>query len=198
MKILFATHNKAKLNLYKSILEELDLEVLGLSDLDIKHEVDEDGKKPNENAIKKAKEYFNLTNIITIADDTGLYFEGVDDKLQPGCHIRRINGEALEDEKILEYYVDLIKKHGGKLKGTYVKSIAIAIDEDKIYTHDYNVEKLFIDEINPKRNIGFPLDSISITEEYDKYTVDLTKEEKNELLLKQNKDLFDFLVKTLK
>jgi len=51
--------------------------------------------------------------------------------------------------------------------------------------------------VNEKRNVGYPLDSISITPEYDKYTVDLTAEENNLLNDKCNKEIYEFIVTIL-
>ena len=44
-------------------------------------------------------------------DDT-LYLEGVPDELQPGLFLRRVNGKALNDEEMIEYYTSLVKKYG--------------------------------------------------------------------------------------
>ncbi|MDD3896149.1 MAG: hypothetical protein PHX19_03650, partial [Bacilli bacterium] len=57
--------------------------------------------------------------------------------------------------------------------------------------------KIFVNEVNEKRNVGYPLDSISITPEYDKYTVDLTAEENNLLNDKCNKEIYEFIVTIL-
>jgi 8-oxo-dGTP diphosphatase len=160
-------------------------EIIGLGDLKIGNEVEENGVTPEENAIKKAKEYSRLTKYITIADDTGLFLEGVEEKLQPRSYVRRINGKTLNDEEMIIYYTNLIKNHGGKVQGTWIKSIAVATD-GQVFVYNYNVKKNFVEEVNSKRNKGFPLDSISITPEYNKYTVDLTPEE--------NEDMFNFIL----
>lgn len=196
MKILFATHNPSKLNLYKNMFRNTNYEILGLEDLKINYEVKENGNIPEENAIKKAKEYSKLTNYITIADDTGLFLEGIQEEFQPKNNVKRINGKALKDEELIDYYSQLFRKHGGKVNGKWIKSIAIAIN-DRVEVYNYEVNKTFVDQINPKRNPGFPLDSISITPEYKKYTVDLSAEE-NEILIKsENERMFKFILKKL-
>lgn len=193
MKILFATHNVSKLNLYKNMFRNTKFEIIGLGDLKIGNEVEENGVTPEENAIKKAKEYSRLTKYITIADDTGLFLEGVEEKLQPRSYVRRINGKTLNDEEMIIYYTNLIKNHGGKVQGTWIKSIAVATD-GQVFVYNYNVKKNFVEEVNSKRNKGFPLDSISITPEYNKYTVDLTPEENEILIKKGNEDMFNFIL----
>ena len=54
MKLLIASHNPAKVKEYKRYLSDLKLELVSLSDLNIKEEAPEDGKTFEENAIKKA------------------------------------------------------------------------------------------------------------------------------------------------
>ena len=50
-------------------------------------EVDETGKTAIENAILKAKAYYEQTHLKTIAIDDTLYIEGVTDEEQPGAKV---------------------------------------------------------------------------------------------------------------
>lgn len=196
-KILFATHNPSKLKLYQNMLINDDYELIGLNDLEITEDVAEIGKDSKEIAIKKVTEYGKLTNYITISEDTGLYFDGVTEEEQPGVHINSPKGIKLNEEERIEYYLKLINKYAGELKGYYKKTVAISDNKSNVYTYDYKVEKIFTNKVNVKRNIGYPLDSISITPEYNKYTVDLTDEENNKLNDKCNKEIYKFILRTL-
>ncbi|MCL2859560.1 MAG: hypothetical protein FWF46_03100 [Oscillospiraceae bacterium] len=196
MKILIATHNQSKLKLYKSIFKDLNYTFYGLSDLNVTYEVEENGTTPEENAIRKAKEYAKISNMLTIADDTGLFIDKFPKKIQPKNHVKRINGTVLDDESLIKYYSDLFKQYGDSLDGYWHKSIAISYNgEIKIY--NYKVHKIFVSKINSRRNKGFPLDSVSITPEYNKYTVDLTEEENKLLIEKENKEMFNWLTAEL-
>lgn len=42
--------------------------------------------------------------------DSGLYFDNVPDEIQPGVHVRTINGKYLSDEEMLAYYTGLGKE----------------------------------------------------------------------------------------
>lgn len=64
MKILFATNNPAKVKRYSKDLEEAGVEIQTLKDLQINLEVDETGKDVEENAILKAKAYYEKTNLV--------------------------------------------------------------------------------------------------------------------------------------
>jgi inosine/xanthosine triphosphate pyrophosphatase family protein len=200
MKILIATHNKSKLKLYKDIFKDFDVDIMSLNDLSIDYVVDESGTSPTENSYIKAKEYNEISNMITISIDDGLEFFDYPKERQPGVNVRRINGITRDDDYMIDYYVSEVKKYGkeGKLYGKWIKSLSIAIDKDNIFTHDFFVEKVFVDKVNTRRNEGYPLDSISITKEFNKYTVELTDSENRELRNTNQKELLDFIVKTLK
>ena len=196
-KILFATHNPSKLNLYRNMLKDHDYELIGLDDLKLDYEAPEIGNDVKEIAVKKVSEYSKLADLITISEDTGLYFEGISDEEQPGANIRRVKDKKLNDEEVITHYLKLVNKYGGELKGYYLKNVAVCDRNGSIHTFEYKVNKLFCNKLNIKRNIGYPLDSISITPELNKYTVDLTDDENNKMNEKCNKEIYDFLVEIL-
>lgn len=200
LKILFATHNRAKLKLYKEGLEKYNMEVLSLDDINIDKEVNETGNTPAENAYIKAKEYSEASNMITVSVDDGLQFYDIPDESQPGVNVRRVNGEVKNDEELINHYINEVNKYGinGELKGKWIKSIAIAFDKNNVITHDFNVEKIFINKASEKRNPGYPLDSITLDPIFLKYTIDLTKEERNIIQEKTYNEVFEFVLNNIK
>ena len=88
MKVLFATKNPAKVKKYKDELEKNGIELITAKDIDVDVEVDESGKNCVENAYIKAKEYFEITGIISIGMDNTLFIEELPDEKQPGTHVR--------------------------------------------------------------------------------------------------------------
>ena len=178
MKLLFATTNPAKIKRYKSRLAENGIELITIKDLDLKLDINENGKNALENAYIKAKTYYDATKIITIGMDDNLFIEELPQEKQPGTHVRRVNGKVLTDEEMIEYYSNLAKEYGGKLTAKWVYGMVIYNGKEaKEYTwsksHFY-----FVDKPCDKRNPGYPLDSITIVPEYNKYYLDLTKKEK--------------------
>ncbi|MDD3048405.1 MAG: non-canonical purine NTP pyrophosphatase [Bacilli bacterium] len=192
-QVLFATHNPSKLMIYKNMLKNIDVELICLNDLKINYEVNEEGNSSEEIAIKKVAEYSKLTNLITISEDTGLYFDGVEKEEQPGINVNFINGKKMSEEERITYYLKLINKYGGKLNGFWLKTVAVSDMNGNISTFNYKIMKEFVNKLNAKRNPGYPLDSISITPEFKKYTVDLTDEENIKLNNMCNKDICEFL-----
>ena len=196
MKGLFATTNPAKVKRYASKLQERGIEVLTLRDIDIKINVEETGKNAIENAYLKAKAYYDATGIITIGVDDNLFIEELPEEKQPGTNVKRVNGKELTDEEMIQYYSNLAKENGGKLTAKWVYGMVVFDGkEPKQYTwakeHFY-----FVDKPCEKRTPGYPLDSISIMPQYNKYFVELTQEEKN--CNKNNENhVIDFIVKNL-
>lgn len=178
MKVLYGTTNISKLEYMKKILHGLNIEVVGLND--VKGEVgpiDETGTSPIENARQKALTYYKTFNMPVFSCDSGLYIEGLDASRQPGVHVRRVNGKTLNDEEMIEYYSGIAKEFGGMVKAKYKNAICLVKDSEQIFEYDGDDiagEKFIITSLpHKKRNIGFPLDSLSIQIESGKYYMDI-------------------------
>ena len=196
MKVLFATTNPAKVKRYASKLQERGIEVLTLRDIDLKLKVEENGKNAIENAYLKAKAYYDATGIITIGVDDNLFIEELSAEKQPGTNVRRVNGKELTDEEMIQYYSNLAKENGGKLTAKWVYGMVVFDGrEPKEYTwskdHFY-----FVETPHEKRHPGYPLDSISIMPELNKYFVELTPEDKKQKG-KDESHVIDFIVSSL-
>lgn len=198
MKYLLATTNKAKIRYYGKKLMEKGIDIVTLNDLDINIEVDETGKDPVENAIIKAVAYNNISNIPTIALDEGLFFENVPDEIQPGTHVRRVNGKRLEDKEMIEHYVSLVNQYGknGKLSGYFLKGVAI-VDGEDTYTFEYKANREFTNQQSNIIDEGYPLASIQIIQPIGKFKSELTEEEEKMTMDIEQKNIFDFILNTI-
>lgn len=198
MKVLFATTNPAKVGKYKKALEEKGIELITIKDLNLKLDIEENGKDAIENAYIKAKAYYEATGITTIGMDNNLFIEELPDKMQPKTHVRRVNGKELTDDEMIEYYTNLVKEYGGKLTAKWVYGMVICDNnrkEEYSWTKDHFY---FVDQPCEKRNQGYPLDSISIVPEFNKYLVELTEEDKKQYKKKDNIDnVIEFIIKNV-
>jgi len=93
----------------------------------------------------------------------------------------------------------LVKKYGGRLTAKYIYGMVICNDngsKELTWSRDHFY---FIDKPSKKRNPGYPLDSISIIPEFDKYLVELSKEELKTLYEKdcKNEDI-QFILDNIK
>lgn len=187
-QILFATKNISKVNRFKDDLENNGIKVITLNDLDISLDIDETGTSAIENALIKARAYYEKTGITTIATDDNLTLENVPDSFQPGTYVRRVNGKVLTDEEMIDYYRSLVQKYGtnGKLIARWIYGMAI-IKDGKEYTYNWsNNDFYLVDKPSSKIKPGYPLDSISIDKKLNKYFTDLSKEDK--LSLEENEN----------
>lgn len=178
MRLLYGTGNAAKLESMRRRLAELDLEILGLSDMDgPAPSVPEDGATPLENARQKALAYYEAFCIPVFSCDSGLYLEGVPEALQPGVHVRTVKGRHLTDQEMLEYYGGLARKYGD-LRARYKNAVCLVLDRRRIYESmdDSLASKEFLLTAVPHSRIlhsGFPLDSLSVDIKTGKYFYDL-------------------------
>ena len=131
MRILYGTTNQAKLDSMKRITKVLGIEIIGLKDVNqpLPH-IEESGKNPLENAKMKAEAYYKAFSMPVFSCDSGLYFDNIEEKLQPGTHIRRVNGKELTDEEMIEYYSGLAKSHDDRLIGRYRNAIYFILDDE--------------------------------------------------------------------
>ena len=198
MKVLFATTNPAKVGKYKKALEEKGIELITIKDLNLKLNIEENGKDAIENAYIKAKAYYEETGITTIGMDNNLFIEELSDEMQPKTHVRRVNGKELTDDEMIVYYTNLVKEHGGKLTAKWVYGMVIC-DNKGIEKYSWSKDHFyFVDKPCEKRNQGYPLDSISIVPEYNKYLVELTEEDKKQYKKKDNIDnVIEFIIKNV-
>ena len=178
MKVLFATTNPAKVRRYKDALEEKGIELITLKDLDFKLKIEENGKDAIENAYIKAKAYYDATKIPTIGMDNSLFIEELPKEKQPGTYVRRVNGKELNDDEMIEYYTDLAQAYGGKLTAKWIFGMVIC-DENGAENYSWTKDHFyFVDNASKVRNPGYPLESISVIPEFNKYAVELNEEEK--------------------
>lgn len=198
MKYLLATTNKAKIRYYGTKLKERGIEIVTLEDINIECDVDETGKNPIENAIIKASAYHKLSGMPTIALDEGLFLDGVPDSIQPGTHVRRINGKRLTDIEMIEYYIDLVNKYGenGILKGYFLKGVAI-VNQNDTYTFDYKANRCFTNKQSKIIDEGYSLASIQIISSLNKFKSELTEDEEKSTMDVEQKDIFKFILNTI-
>ncbi len=202
MEVLFATTNPAKIKSYKEKLENRGIKVLTLKDIDLNIDIEETGSTAIENACIKAENYGKIAKKVTISIDTNLFFENLPESAQPGTHVRRVDGKTLTDEEMITYYKNLANKYGGKIVAKWVNGIAIYNGkETKTYSYEKD-EFYLVNKESEKRHEGYPLDSISIIPEFNKYLTDLTEEElklrEENINNNNNENVIDAICKILK
>ncbi len=196
MKVLFATNNPAKLSYYADTLKAHGFDLISLADLAEQLEIIEDGPDPAANAAKKAAVYAAATGLPTIAVDDGLILEGVRADEQPGTHVRRVGGKRLTDTAMIAHYSALAHKYGGKLNGYWLHGIAVS-HGGQTKTFEQKSRRVFVDQPSQVVLEGYPLDSVSLVPEYNRYRSELTPEQVREEERERFRAAFDFITDEL-
>lgn len=202
-EILFATTNPHKKERFQAYFKTLGLTVISFSDIKGRVEVVEDGKTPEENALKKAMAGYLATGMPTFGVDYGLRIEGFPEEVQPGPFVRRIfvgkDKKRVEanDEEMLDYYTKKIRALGGKTRGIWTSAIALVVSTEKVYVESLTGETTLTSQRSPNRTEGEPLNSIQIDPKSGKYFTDLTTEEWLSLQARRENGYIDFMKKHL-
>jgi len=100
-KLLLATNNQAKVREYKSLLSGLSYELVTLAEQGITVVVDEVGESLEENARLKATVLAAKSQLLTLADDSGLEVDALGG--EPGRLSARYAGENASDIERVSY-----------------------------------------------------------------------------------------------
>ena len=176
MKVLIATNNKGKIEKYSEILKSLGIDYCTLSDIGLDIKVNENGNNTTDNAIIKAKAYYEKVKMPVLTDDSGLIIDKLPKEKQPGVFVRRHNGIELSDEQILEMYSKEIERVGGESTGAFVISIAIIDKNGNIHTKETKHRRLFVSKPDSNRIPGYPLSSLIYDKKIKMY---MTEKKKN-------------------
>jgi XTP/dITP diphosphohydrolase len=176
-KILIATNNKNKLTQFKRIFSNLgiDIEIASLKDLEIFDDIDEDKESLMENAKKKAEYFGEKYNILTLADDTGLFVDALGG--EPGVHAKRWH-EGTERERYLKILEKMKRIPTEKRTCRYAGALAMYNPKDKnFWTFENNLEGIISER--PEEGNGFGYDPIFISTKYNKFYSQLSDEERD-------------------
>lgn len=172
----------------------MPIEIVTPKDMGIKLEIEEDGKTTVENAIKKARAYYNSVKMPTIAADSAMYIAGLPKEKQPGLHIRRVNGKELSDEEEIEHYSELIEECGGSREAWFTTGIAL-ITENGLDTVEIEENRFML--ISQRDTLhtwkGNPLDVIRIDLSCRKYYSEMSDEEISNMGYKFDIEMIAFL-----
>ena len=161
VKLLIGTNNKGKL---KEIRELLPKNITTLSTADFKlKSPTENGKSFKENSLIKSKYFSKKTNLMCLADDSGLEVDILDKN--PGIYSARWGGKNSDfNRAIKRVYRELEKKdkywRSKKIKARFVCALSISYLSKKICCVIGKVEGIISDK--PRGKNGFGYDPIFI------------------------------------
>jgi len=201
-KILLATTNPGKLAEISAMLD-LNIEWSSLTDFPNIKEIKEDGKTFAENARKKALGYAKQTNLLTLADDSGLVIDALGGL--PGVTSARFSGEKGKNRQLLDHknMQKVLKLLQGipaeKRTARFVCCLCLASPEKILFETEGKLEGIIAEkEIGYN---GFGYDPVFFVPALDKTVAQLSSKEKNAvshrgLAIKKLKSPLEKLLKT--
>ncbi|MBQ9792053.1 MAG: non-canonical purine NTP pyrophosphatase [Clostridia bacterium] len=180
MKVLIATTNLGKVQIYKEAFDELGIEVCSLRDLDVNIDVVEDGATVVDNAVIKALAYHKATGLPVLANDSGLVIDKFSEDDQPGLLVRRYHGQELTDEEMLQVYIDKLNAVGGESSAHYNVGLAIVDKNGVLHTREFHPKRHFISTPSTIVVKGIPLSSLCFDKSSGKYLSEMTIKERND------------------
>ncbi len=178
MKLLVATSNQGKLVELRQLLASVDVDVVGLDQLDSPPEVEEDGETFKDNAIKKALTLARFSGQLTLADDSGLCVDMLDGA--PGVFSARYAGEQGDDKANNVKLVKALQHIPlNQRKAHFYCCIALAWPDGRCSTVEGQVDGLIVDQ--QRGTHGFGYDPLFLVPEYGKTMAELPAEIKNRI-----------------
>src|SRR5262245_38233051 len=113
MELLLATSNRGKVQEVKESLGDLPITILSAADVGITESPAETGNTFEANALQKAHWYFDRHAGSTLADDSGIIVEALENEL--GIHTRRWGaGPDATDAQWIEYFLKRMAEQENK------------------------------------------------------------------------------------
>jgi XTP/dITP diphosphohydrolase len=174
--LLIATKNLGKQREYEQLLAPLKLELCTPQGLRLSITVREDGSTYAENARIKALHYLQASDLLTLADDSGLEVDALDG--EPGLHSARYAGAGAGDA---DRYRMLLQKLDGapweKRTARFRCVLVLAVPGGTVHSTEGTCEGLIAFE--PQGEHGFGYDPIFCLPQYEKTMAQLPPEVKN-------------------
>lgn len=174
-KLLIGTGNPAKFADYKKLLSGLNLEVLSLKDVGIENPPQETGRDYEENAVLKARYYYDKTGIPTLVDDGGLEVPALNN--EPGLMSHRWIGREMTDEEMIDEIIKRMKGIEEERRGCRLVQVTALATPYGIFTSEGKIHGVIAEKPARKRMKGFPFRSVIFLPTYGKYYCDVSNEE---------------------
>jgi XTP/dITP diphosphohydrolase len=186
-RLLIATTNRAKLAEYRLILRDagIELELLSLADLGISETPDETGSTFAENALIKARFYFERARIATLADDGGLEIDALGG--EPGVRSHRWLGSGAEDsdQALVAEVIRRMKDVAPARRTARIRATLALIHEEGGAIHEHTaegeIEGAIAERAYPQIRAGFPYRAVLVIPGRNCYLGELGDEEEAQI-----------------
>ncbi|WP_296877305.1 RdgB/HAM1 family non-canonical purine NTP pyrophosphatase [Thomasclavelia sp.] len=151
-ELIVASTNLGKLKEIKTMLKDINIEVLSMKDvLNEDIEIEENGTTFKENALIKAKTIADIVNKPVLADDSGLEVDALDK--QPGVYSARFLGHDTSYEIKNKYIIDAVKDK--ERTARFVCAMALVVPNQEPIIIEETMEGLINDKIEGENGFGY-------------------------------------------
>lgn len=173
MKLLIGTGNPAKTKHYEKFLKGWGVKLVSAFDAGVTEKPEETGMTLEENAILKAKFYFERSGLPTLADDAGFEIPALNN--WPGVNSHRLNGRGeSSDEEIIDTVINRMKGLKGERRQAKMKIVlALALFPDNIKTASGEIEGIVPEKPYDKIELHFPYRSLLFVPKLNKWFYDI-------------------------
>jgi len=177
-KLLLATNNEAKVREYRNLLQKLPFELVTLAELGMTTIVNEVGESLEENARLKATVLVAKSQLLALADDSGLEVDALGG--EPGRLSARYAGEGASDRDRVNYLLSRLKGVPWQKRSARFRCIiAIATPDGEVELCSGECRGFITFE--PRGEQGFGYDPVFYLPELDKTMAELPLEIKNQV-----------------
>ena len=177
-KLLLATNNLGKLKEYRSLLSGLSLQLISPREIGVTTKINEIGRSFEENAKLKAVTLSVQSNLLTLADDSGLEVDALGG--EPGIYSARYAGEGASDKDRNDLILAKLR-HIPWEKRTAKFRCVVAIAKSASNVDLFSGVCNGLITYEPKGNYGFGYDPIFYIPELGKTMAELQLNEKNKV-----------------
>jgi XTP/dITP diphosphohydrolase len=176
-QLLIATHNAHKKEEIASLLANESYEIKDLDDVSNAPATIEDQPTLEGNALKKAREAYAATGMLTLADDTGLEVYYLD--LEPGVYSARYSGETATYDDNNKKLLAAMKGVPARRRNARFRTVVAIVGKGIEKTAEGSVEGSILEA--PRGTDGFGYDPLFVPDGHTKTYAEMSLEEKNTL-----------------
>lgn len=178
MKLLIGSNNKGKIIEIGEVLGPLGIEILSPADLGIQSDPEETGSSYEQNALIKARHFYEASNgIPTIADDSGIVVDALQGEL--GIHTRRWGaGASATDEEWIEYFLERMSSEDNK-SAHFVCTLAYIDNEGNEHVFEGICNGQITESLQADYLPGLPISACFVPEGFDCVYSAMTIDQKN-------------------
>ncbi|MCK4357671.1 MAG: RdgB/HAM1 family non-canonical purine NTP pyrophosphatase [Candidatus Cloacimonetes bacterium] len=178
MKLVLASKNEDKIKEIKSLLQDLNLDILTFKDFESFPDTIEDKSTLEGNAEKKSRAIWKKFHLPALADDTGLFVDALNGK--PGVYSSRFAGENVTYKQNRQRLLFVLKDIPKEKRTAAFKTVIVFIDKEGSKFVVNGECKGYIG-FKEKGDNGFGYDSIFYYDNSNKTFAELSSDKKNKI-----------------